>query len=158
MGNRNGDSLQRLIGPSHPDSAETPPNSPPITTNSSTVTKDTIPIVLNGTSLAAASCPNGDRWVFLQDVQGNVRGCQYSVSSSNWSVLPNTTIPATAKLGSPLGASCEDIEAGLSSPNLNSGRYVSFCARLLAVWDLLTDKSPLHQDIRHLHEYFKEYY
>ena len=80
--------------------------------------------VLSNTSLAAASCPNGDRWVFLQDTQGNVRGCQYSISSSKWSVLPNTTIPTTANLGSPLGASCEDIPDSLSSPYLSSGRYV----------------------------------
>ena len=81
-------------------------------------------IVLKNTSLAAASCPNGDRWLFLQDTQGNVRGCSYSVSLAKWTVLPNTAIPTTAKLGSALGASCEDIPASLSSGNLATGTYV----------------------------------
>ncbi|CAD6591448.1 MAG: hypothetical protein ASARMPREDX12_005172 [Alectoria sarmentosa] len=114
---------------SHSDLTNTPSSTstiiPSITPNSSTGTQDLTPIIVNNTSIAAASCPNGDRWVFLQDIQGNVRGCQYSVSSSTWSVLPNTTIPTTAKLGSALGASCEDVSASLSSPNLYSGRYIS---------------------------------
>ena len=106
------------------DSANNSSKNPSTTSNSSKV-QAFASTLLDNTSLAAASCPNGDRWVFLQDTQGNVRGCLYSISSSKWTVLPNTTIPTTAKLGSALGASCEDIPASLSSSGiLDSGRYV----------------------------------
>ena len=62
-------------------------------------------IMLN-TSIASTTCPNGDRWVFIQDQRNDIRAAQRTSQSSVWQVTTNTTIPSTAKPGSPLGASC----------------------------------------------------
>ncbi len=84
---------------------------------------------LANTSIAATSCPNSDRWVFSQDIAGDIRGAQHVHSNSIWS-FPSTSYNFTpAKLGIALGASCFDVPAMLdryySTPS--PGLYISHC-------------------------------
>ena len=79
-------------------------------------------IMLN-TSIASTTCPNGDRWVFMQDQRNNVRAAQRASQSSAWQITTNVTIPSTAKPGSPLGASCVQIPDN-SNNNLSPGVLV----------------------------------
>ncbi len=48
-------------------------------------------------------------------------------------MLPVQTIPTTAKFGSALGASCENIPASLSTQNLDTGKYVRFLSIVLSM-------------------------
>ena len=82
-------------------------------------------IMLN-TSIASTTCPNGDRWVFMQDQQNNVRAALRTSQSSAWQITTNATIPSTAKPGSPLGASCVQIPDN-SNGNLSPGLLVRIC-------------------------------
>ena len=82
--------------------------------------------ILFNTSIAATHCMPNDRWVFLQDVTGTIRGAQFSVSTSSW----NTTLQAfnftPAMMGTALSASCVYLTDtyGLSG-SLSLGPYVS---------------------------------
>lgn len=81
--------------------------------------------ILPNTSIAATSCIPGDRWVFLQDVTGAIRGAQYSVSNSTWNTQPQQFNFAPTKVGTALSASCVDL-ADVSSLEaaLSPGLYV----------------------------------
>ncbi|MCJ1438483.1 hypothetical protein MMC27_007873 [Xylographa pallens] len=85
--------------------------------------------VLTNTSIAATTCPSGDRWVFLQDTNGTIRAAQYSSPTSSWSVTriqPNQSPP---KRNTSLSASCVIIPPDLASndliPGLSPGLYIS---------------------------------
>ena len=67
--------------------------------------------IASNTSVAAASCDNGDRWVFLQDVVGNIRGAHFTFSTSRWTVASDALNFATPQLQTGLGASCANISA-----------------------------------------------
>ena len=82
-----------------------PPLSSPSPTSSATSFKAPRTIFEN-TSIASATCPNGDRWVFFQDVFGGLRSVQYSQAMSTWRVPANGTIPSVAQLGTSLSAAC----------------------------------------------------
>lgn len=94
-------------------SSQSPPS--PQSANSTDGMSDLSRVVLRNTSIASATCLNGDRWVFLQDTNGNIRGAQYSLSASTWSITSNQTIEADAKIGTPLSASCVDIPASVAA-------------------------------------------
>ncbi|MCJ1471659.1 hypothetical protein MMC13_000299 [Lambiella insularis] len=71
------------------------------------------------TSLAAVTCDNGDRWVFLQDINGQIRGAQYSSSAGSWSVSSNAYNFAIPAPGTGLAASCSNASAlGDGNPGL----------------------------------------
>ncbi|KAL9115552.1 MAG: hypothetical protein Q9187_007294, partial [Circinaria calcarea] len=91
------------------------PSPPPQCGNSTDGTSDLSQVVLRNTSIASATCLNGDRWVFFQDTNGYIRGAQYFLSASTWTVTSNRTIEAEAKIGTPLGASCVDIPASVAA-------------------------------------------
>ena len=91
------------------------PSTSPQSANSTDGASDLSRVVLRNTSIASATCLNGDRWVFIQDKNGNIRGAQYSLSASTWSVTSNQTIEADAKIGTPLSASCVDIPASVAA-------------------------------------------
>lgn len=82
-----------------------------------------LPTILSNTSIAATICPNGDRFLFFQDIKGIIRVAQSS-SDSNWAVRPNNTVPSNARIGTSLSASCVNIPVGLNF-DVNPGRFVS---------------------------------
>ena len=59
---------------------------------------------LDDTAIASTICPDGERWVFVQNADGIVRGA--STSSSTWTFTTNTTIETYVKTNSPLDAAC----------------------------------------------------
>ncbi|MCJ1263818.1 hypothetical protein MMC22_003688 [Lobaria immixta] len=81
------------------------------------------PTILSNASIAATICPNGDRYVFFQDIKGILRVAQWS-STSDWAVRSNDTIPSNARSGTSLSASCVSIPVGLAS-DVNPGRFIS---------------------------------
>ena len=73
--------------------------------------------ILHNTSMAAVSCGIGDRWVFLQDKDGLIRGAQFSASTSDWSVSSNAYSFQTASMGTTVAASCSNASAfGVGGP------------------------------------------
>lgn len=88
-----------------------------------------VPKLLQSTSVAAASCADGDRWVFMQDVSGNIRAAQYSSSNSSWQFAPEQQNFTAAKLGTSMGASCVNITEDVG---LALGNYVGDSWSILA--------------------------
>ncbi|MCJ1322270.1 hypothetical protein MMC15_007618 [Xylographa vitiligo] len=71
------------------------------------------------TSLAAVTCDNGDRWVFLQDIKGQIRGAQRSSSSASWSISSNAYNFGTPAPGTGMAASCSNASSlGADNPSL----------------------------------------
>ncbi|MCJ1434315.1 hypothetical protein MMC27_003682 [Xylographa pallens] len=71
------------------------------------------------TSLAAVTCDNGDRWVFLQDINGQIRGAQRSSSSASWSISSNAYSFGTPAPGTGVAASCSNASSlGANNPSL----------------------------------------
>ncbi|MCJ1403625.1 hypothetical protein MMC11_006848 [Xylographa trunciseda] len=71
------------------------------------------------TSLAAVTCDNGDRWVFLQDINGQIRAAQRSSSSASWSVSSNAYSFGTPAPGTGVAASCSNASSlGANNPSL----------------------------------------
>lgn len=113
--------------PSPPSSTTGQPFSPLGNVTSSIGAPNSTYSFLANTSIAATSCSNSDRWVFSQDIDGNLRGAQFIVSNSTWN-LPSTSYNFTpAKLGTALGASCFDVPVMLDRLNStpSAGLYVS---------------------------------
>ena len=81
------------------------------------------------TSIASTTCPNGDRWVFVQDQRNSIRAARRTSQSSVWQITPNMTIPSTAKPGSPLGASCVQVPEDIGEDFL-PGLLVRYCSIL----------------------------
>ena len=71
------------------------------------------------TSLAAVTCENGDQWVFLQDMDGHIRGAQRSSSSASWSISSNAYSFGTPAPGTGVAASCSNTSSlGAGNPSL----------------------------------------
>lgn len=111
---------------------------PPILINSSNGFQSLSPIILKNSSLAATSCPNGDRWVSLQDIRGNVRG---------------RLLLIIVKLECVAGSNdTNDCEASMSTQNLNTGTYVKFLSIVLSMAGIhrLTDLSGVEISLVYL--------
>ena len=89
---------------SQPASPSSSPSSSPPTPPKSNLTVDLSQRILLNTPIACAICPTGDRWLFFQDQKNNVRAAIQSPGST-WN-FHTSTIPSTARPGSPLSASC----------------------------------------------------
>lgn len=77
------------------------------------------------TSLAAVTCGNGDRWVFLQDINGQIRGAQYSSTAASWSVSSNAYSFGTPAPNTGVAASCGNASIlGGGNPGLVVSRYL----------------------------------
>ena len=102
----------KLMLSRQPNIPATPPNS-----TVSSLPVDLSRRVLRNSSIASTICPNGGRWVFIQDQQNNLRTLQRSHQSSSWIFSPNTTIPSNAKPGTPLSVSCIELASGMPVGN-----------------------------------------
>ncbi|MCJ1242397.1 hypothetical protein MMC14_010405 [Varicellaria rhodocarpa] len=102
--------LRRRSGTSKSSSVHSPTSSGP-SGNSTSNQPPVRATIASNTSVAAASCDNGDRWVFLQDVVGNIRGAHFTFSTSRWTVASDALNFATPQLQTGLGASCANISA-----------------------------------------------
>ncbi|MCJ1290002.1 hypothetical protein MMC34_001537 [Xylographa carneopallida] len=65
--------------------------------------------ILENTSIASTTCPNGDRWIFFQDTSGSIRQAQYPADGTIWRVASNGTIPSIPRAGTPLSATCVEV-------------------------------------------------
>lgn len=80
------------------------------------------PKLLQDAPFAATTCADGDRWLFTQDVSGNIRAAQYSNSNSSWRFAPEQHNFTAAKPGTSMRASCVNITEDVG---LDLGTYVS---------------------------------
>ncbi|MCJ1385406.1 hypothetical protein MMC17_008529 [Xylographa soralifera] len=83
--------------------------------------------LLNDTAIAATTCANGDRWVFLQDTAGIIRAFQNMALTSDWNKTSISFNFTNALVGTALSASCIDIsgvQQGLDT-SLTAGQYMS---------------------------------
>lgn len=60
--------------------------------------------ILNDSALAAVEMPNGDRRVFFQENNGNIRQAVYIESRKQWSAGPTNIVVEDAKKHTPLAA------------------------------------------------------
>ena len=81
-----------------------------------------VPKLLQSTAFAATSCADGDRWVFMQDVAGNIRAAHYLGSDSSWTFIREQHNFTAAKAGTSMSASCVNITEDVG---LALGTYVS---------------------------------
>lgn len=80
--------------------------------------------ILPNTSIAATSCVPGDRWVFIQDATGAIRGAQFTISNSTWSTKPQEFNSTPTSNGTALSASCVNFTEDSGSVGLSAGLYV----------------------------------
>lgn len=101
--------LTKISGYRASTNVPTPPTSSLTSSQPSNSTKglDVTHSFLPNTSIAATSCLHDVRWLFQQDLSGAIRGAQYSGSA--WTFTSDQYNFTTAKIGSPLGASCVNI-------------------------------------------------
>ena len=70
--------------------------------------------ILNDTSLAALSLPNGDRQFFFQDSTGRIRRTGRTASNSQWNTSPDSntsvTVPGNPKNHKPLALGVSVLE------------------------------------------------
>ncbi|MCJ1435908.1 hypothetical protein MMC27_005284 [Xylographa pallens] len=79
----------------------------------SSATGSSVPhTILRNTSIASTTCPNGDRWIFFQDISGSIRQAQYPSDVATWRVASNGTIPSIPRAGTPLSATCVEVTSG----------------------------------------------
>ena len=76
------------------------PQNPQITSNPSNTR--VAQYILNDTSLAALSLPNGDRHLFFQDNAGLIRRVVRTASNNKWSTSQEVSVPSSAKKYTPL--------------------------------------------------------
>ena len=82
--------------------------------------------ILPNSSIAATNCFPSDRWVFLQDVGGAIRGAQYSLFASRWNTTSQELNFTPAKLDTALSASCVNLTDNLAiREGLKPGVYAS---------------------------------
>ena len=68
--------------------------------------------ILTNSSIHAISCESGDRWIFLQDLTGSIKGLHSQDSRTlnpSWEKFPEKLNSITAKPRTPLSASCVSI-------------------------------------------------
>ena len=99
------------------------PNQKPVSLSLTTGLPNGTPKILQQTAVAATSCADGDQWVFMQDIAGNIRAAQYSNSNSSWRFATEQHNFTAAKIGTPIGASCVNITEDVG---LDLGTYVSY--------------------------------
>ncbi|MCJ1395582.1 hypothetical protein MMC18_008468 [Xylographa bjoerkii] len=119
-----------------PKSSGTPSpltNSTPSATASGSTSAPSSPSVssgyslLNDTAIAATTCTNGDRWIFMQDTAGIIRAIQNLASTSEWNKTSTSFNFTTALVGTALSASCiaiSGVQQGLDT-SLTAGQYIS---------------------------------
>ena len=105
-----------------PENTPTDPAEKPVSLALKTGLPAGTPKLLQQTPIATTTCADEDRWVFMQDVAGNIRAAHYSQSSSNWNFSPDQHNFTAAKLGTPMSASCVNITEEVG---LDWGIYVS---------------------------------
>lgn len=105
-----------------PENALTDPVEQPLSLSLTTGLPAGAPKLLQQTSIAATSCADEDRWVFMQDTVGNIRAAQYSNFNWSWRFATEQYNFTAAKIGTPLSASCVNITEDVG---LDLGTYVS---------------------------------
>lgn len=68
--------------------------------------------ILDNSALAAVELPNGDRRVFFQENNGNIREAVYQESSKQWSLGLTNNVTSDAKRLTPLAAIAHNKTAG----------------------------------------------
>ena len=135
---------KKLISESSPKIVPVPENPPtdpvqkPLSLSLTTGLPAGTPKLIQETSIAATTCANEDRWVFMQDVAGNIRAAEYSTSNSSWTFATEQYNFTSAKLGTPLSASCVNITEDVG---LDLGTYVSEAGFIRAEFPT-TSRSP----------------
>ena len=116
-------STEQSSNHSMPPTLSGPPSSPP------TLLPQPKYKLMQNTSIAATYCPNGDRWVFMQDDGGNIQAAQYLHSVSLWNITSSHYNFTNAILGTALSATCVntlDLNASChANYGLPLGQYVS---------------------------------
>ena len=82
--------------------------------------------LLKDSSLTTVTCPNGQRWLFVQNAKGNIQAVEYSSSASKWNT--STIYPefSNAAPRTPMTASCVNISDNLNNKgSLQPGQFVS---------------------------------
>ena len=114
------------ITPLVPTSSPTHPATPLPSPNPSGPVSNSSAALLSNSSIATATCANGNRWLFFQHLTGSIYGSQYVLSSLQYTTTSkelNFTIP---KIGTNLGASCVYINSLFYNYTpLDIGDYVS---------------------------------
>ena len=75
--------------------------------------------ILDDTSMAALSLPNGDRRLFFQDLSGDIRQAFYSADSSQWRADIKNIVASDAKNHTPIAV----VEPPTMSENSTSGPF-----------------------------------
>ena len=88
--------------------------------------------LLKNSSLATVTCPNGKRWLFVQNSKGNLQAVEYSSSASKWNTSTTYLEFPNAAPATPMTASCVNISDNLNNNgSLQLGQYVSHLHTLL---------------------------
>ena len=81
--------------------------------------------LLANSSIAATTCPNGDRWIFVQGAEGSIHAATFLGFMNHWNAsFDDYYNLTTARMGSPLSASCAEIGGDINYPPIQPGQYV----------------------------------
>lgn len=111
-----------------PENTPTDPAKKPVSLSLKTGLSADTSKLLQQTAIAATTCVDEDRWVFMQDIADNIRAAQYFQSGSNWNFSPNQHNFTAAKLGTSMSAFCVNIteEVGLDwGIYVNNASFIS---------------------------------